>query len=256
MTLLPFVADRQRPVLKLAILTLAIAVITPFALAQNAAPEATASGVKSEPQSEKTFTISFATNSRDLNDLDNALRNMLPPQARVYAVSSKNAIAVHGTAEDLESASRLIAELDRPRKAYRITYTITDMDNGRSVGTRHIAVVVIDGTRTTIKQGNRVPLVTGMQKGGSADENAQVQYIDVGLNIDADIDGGRLRSKIEQTGVSDEKSGFGAQDPVLQQTTLEGVSNLESGKPMVLGSLDVPGSTRRQEISVTAEPLT
>jgi hypothetical protein len=36
---------------------------------------------------------------------------------------------------------------------------------------------------------------------------------------------------------------------------LEGMSSLTVGKPVVLGSLDVPGTTRRQEIEVVTELL-
>jgi hypothetical protein len=34
---------------------------------------------------------------------------------------------------------------------------------------------------------------------------------------------------------------------------LEGMSTLAQGKPMVLGSLDIPGSTRHEEIEVVSE---
>jgi hypothetical protein len=45
----------------------------------------------------------------------------------------------------------------------------------------------------------------------------------------------------------------GTQDPVIRQTTLEGTSTLVLGKPLVLGSLDIPGSTRHQEVEVFSE---
>jgi type II secretory pathway component GspD/PulD (secretin) len=259
MTLLPFAADRLRPALTLATFALAITTLAPSAPAQNPAapnPSADKSAERpSVPEIEETFTINNATAQRDLNDVQTALRSMLP-RANIYGVESQDAIAIRATPEELESAKKMIAELDRPRKAYRVTYTLTDIDNGRPVGTQHVAIIVISGSSTRLKQGNRVPLVTGMQEGPTSNQNAQVQYIDVGLNIEANIDGGRLRSKIEQSGVSEEKSGFGAQDPVVHQTMLEGFSNLENGKPAVIGSLDIPGTTRHQEIEVTAEPLT
>ncbi|HWE85170.1 MAG TPA: secretin N-terminal domain-containing protein [Terracidiphilus sp.] len=260
MTLLPFAADRLRPVLKLAALTLAIAIPSAAVSAQNPAPASSPPeqkaipDQKSVPESEQTFTINYATAPSDLNDLQTALRNMLP-RARMYALESQDAIVIRATAEDLENAKRLIGELDRPRKAWRVTYTITDIDSGKRAEPRQVTLIVIAGTRSTIKQGNRLPLLTGTQKGSSADQNTEVQYIDVGLNIDANIDGGRLRSRIEQSGVADEKSGFGVQDPVVHQSLLEGSSNLDPGKPVMLGSLDIPGTTHRQEIEVTAEPL-
>jgi len=82
-----------------------------------------------------------------------------------------------------------------------------------------------------------------------------VQYLDVGLNIEASLDGDRLRSKVEQTGLAEEKSGIGTQDPVVRQTTIEATCDIAPGKTLVIGSLDIPGTTRHQEIEATAEPV-
>lgn len=264
MTLLPVAADKLRPVLKLAAFSLAIAILARGALAQDAAPESPAPPQKTheaqppdqnrEPETEQTFTISNATAPSDMNDIQTALRNMLP-RARIFGIQTQHALAIRATAADMESARRMITELDRPRKAWRVTYTIAQVENGKRVATRSVALIVVDGTRTTLRQGNRIPLLTGMQKGAAADQNPEVQYIDVGLSIDADLDGSRLRTKIEQAALADEKSGLGAEDPVVHQTRLEAVSNLASGKPVVLGSLDVPGAAGHEEIEVTCEPL-
>jgi type II secretory pathway component GspD/PulD (secretin) len=101
-----------------------------------------------------------------------------------------------------------------------------------------------------------VPLVTGKTGGDStAAQSSQIQYIDVGLNIEAKIEGATLETKVEQSAIGEEKSGVVAPDPVISQTMLEGTSALTAGKPVVLGSIDVPGTTRRQEIEVVTEPL-
>jgi hypothetical protein len=100
-----------------------------------------------------------------------------------------------------------------------------------------------------------VPIVTGTTEGASAGQNSQVQYLDVGLHIEASLEGTRLRTKVEQSRVADEKSGLGAQDPIVRQTVLDGTSSLTQGKPLVLGSLDIPESTRREEIEVVAEAV-
>lgn len=255
MTLLPHKAGRAlSSVLKLAPLALAIAFVAPCAPAQDQPPPPKPPEAKPVPEVEETLYVHNATAMRDLNDVQTALRNMLP-RAAMYGIQSQNAIAIRATTEDMATAKRMLSELDRPRKAYRVTYTITNTDDGKPAGTQHYSLIVLAGEKATLKQGSRVPLVTGMQNGATPDQNAQVQYMDVGLNIDSSIDGERLRSKVEQSGVSDEKSGLGAQDPVVHQVTLDGVSNLAPGKPTVLGSLDMPGSTRHQEIAVTTEPL-
>lgn len=71
--------------------------------------------------------------------------------------------------------------------------------------------------------------------------------------VEGSAEGLQLRSKVEQSSMADEKSGIGAQDPVIRQSRLEGVSTLAPGKPMVLGSLDIPGTTQHEEIEVVSE---
>ncbi len=53
--------------------------------------------------------------------------------------------------------------------------------------------------------------------------------------------------------MAEEKSGVGPQDPVVQQATFEGTAVLAMDEPAMLGSLDVPGTTRHLEIAVTME---
>jgi type II secretory pathway component GspD/PulD (secretin) len=189
-----------------------------------------------------------------LNDVQTALRNTLT-HARMYGDATQYAIVVHGTGEDIDTAKKLVANLDRPKKAYRVTYTVTDSDAGKGTGAQHYSLIVTSGSKTILKQGNRVPLVTGMPEGGTATQSSQVQYIDIGLNIEAGVEGVGLRTKVEISGVADEKSGIGVQDPVVRQTMVEGMLNLGVHKPLVLGSIDIPGTTRHEEIEVTAEQL-
>jgi hypothetical protein len=95
-------------------------------------------------------------------------------------------------------------------------------------------MIVVSGRKTVLKQGNRVPLVTGsVSTSGGA--QTQVQYLDVGLNIDASIeestDGVKLNTAFEQSSIAEGKSGFGTQDPIVRQAKLEGTSILTAGKP-------------------------
>jgi type II secretory pathway component GspD/PulD (secretin) len=106
-----------------------------------------------------------------------------------------------------------------------------------------------------MKQGSRVPIVTGSYKEGGGDENTQVQYQDVGLSIEANMDGMSLHTKVEQTSPSDEPSGMGAKDPVVRQSVLEVTTNLTPGKPLALGSLDIPGSTRHRDVELAVEAV-
>jgi type II secretory pathway component GspD/PulD (secretin) len=185
-------------------------------------------------------------------DVTTDLRNVLP-NAKIYGISSQNSVTVRATDEELQQAQKLIADLDRPRKVYRITFTISESDNGRKTGAQHYSMVVSGDNKSWIKQGNRVPIVTGSFDKDTSNANTQIQYLDVGINIEASIDGVGLRAKIEQSSVADEKSNVGIQDPIVRQTTLEAVSTFVPGKPIAIGSIDIPGTTRHQDIEAVAE---
>lgn len=204
----------------------------------------------------QTIYLANATQQNDANEVQTDLRNMLP-RMKIYYVQADSALSLRGTAEDIQLAQKIVADLDKAKKTYRLTYTITESDGDKRIGAQRFTLIAIPGGKASLKQGNRVPIVTGSTEAGSSVQNTQVQYLDVGLNIDASLEGAadglRLRSKIEQSGVSEEKSGLGVQDPVVRQSTVEGTSMLVQGKPLMLGSLDVPGSTRHLEIEVISE---
>jgi type II secretory pathway component GspD/PulD (secretin) len=184
---------------------------------------------------------------------------MVWPGAKIYPVMSQKAVVVRVVAEDLAMIQKMLDELDRPKKTYRLTYTINEMDGGKRIGTQHFAMVLTAGQRTQMKQGSKVPVVTGTNKDGGALQNA-VSYLDIGMNFDATLEesanGVTLRSKVEQLSLAaEEKSGVGVQDPVFRQTALEGTSFLAPGKPLVLGSVDIPGSTRHLDVEVVMEQV-
>lgn len=196
--------------------------------------------------------LTHMTRQHQALDLVTDLRNMLP-KALMYYVGSQSAISIRGSAEDIAEAQKIIADLDRPTKVYRLTYTITETDGGKRIGTQHFALIAVDGEKAVLKQGSRVPIVTGKSDAGHGAVGTQMQYVDVGLNIDATVQGTTLLSKVEQSSIAEAKPSGSAQDPVIRQTTLQASSPLAAGQAVVLGSLDVPGSTRHLEIAVTAE---
>lgn len=241
----------KRCVVMFALLTVALALSAPTVRAQM--DTSSHSESQTTAKQSKTFYLTNA-GGRHFMEVQTVLRNALS-RARVYGVPTQNAITVLGTPDDLALAQKIISETDRPQRAYRITYTITDMNNGARGGARHVSLVVVSGEKTQVKQGNRVPITTGTDTAGST--ATQMQYLDVGINIEASVDGPpdhlRLHTRFEQSSVAEGKSGVGAQDPVIHQTTLDGDSNLEQGKAVVLGSLDVPGGGGHEEISVRSE---
>jgi type II secretory pathway component GspD/PulD (secretin) len=233
-------------------ITLTAMLFAQMAGAQTQSAEQKPAEQRVVPGSYQIFYLSNATRQMDMNDIQTDLRNMLP-RAKVYGVQTQNAISIQGSADDLALAQKMIADLDRPRKVYRLVYSITEVDGGKRVGTQHFSLIALSGGRTILKQGSRVPIVTGTYEAGTPKQNSQVQYQDVGLSIEATLDGESLHSKVEQTSPAEERSGVGPQDPIVRQTVLDGMSSLTLGKSVVLGSFDIPGSTRHQEVEVASE---
>jgi hypothetical protein len=231
---LPFRAHAQSPAVKLADLTSA--------------------NEKSPSLTYKTFYLNNLIRQQDADEIQTDLRNMLP-MAKLFYVPSQSAISIRGSAEDIALAQKILADLDRTHKIYRLTYTITETDSGQPSGKQHVTLVVASGGKTDVKQGSKVPLVIGVYHQGEQPPHSEVQYQDVGLEIEATIDGVRLRSRIAQSSVSDEKSGIGLQDPVFRQTTLDATATLAPGKPLILGSLDIPGTNRHQQVEVVSEAI-
>ena len=207
----------------------------------------------------RTYYLTNVSQQNDANEIVTALRNLLDPRDKVYFVPSQNAIVLQGSPEQLKLAQRLLSDLDRPKKTYRLIYTLTETDAGKRVGVQHFAMIVVTGQRTDLKQGSKVPVVTGSYNSENSSTQQVVTYLDIGMNFQATLDefvnGVRLRTKVEQSGVAEERSGIGPQDPIVRQTTLEGTSFLTPGKPLVLGSLDIPGSTRHQDVEVVMEQV-
>ena len=144
-------------------------------------------------------------------------------------------------------------------KTYRLTYTITHLDGAKQLGVQHFALTVnSDNRNARIRLGSRVPIATGKTaNGATAPGEVQFQYVDVGLNIDARIrefpTGILVFSKVEQSSLADEPSGVGSSDPVIREGTLENSALLTLGKPVMLGSLDTPGTSMHVDIEVVLE---
>jgi type II secretory pathway component GspD/PulD (secretin) len=209
------------------------------------------------PDTYQAFHLTSVAQVNDANELQTSLRNILPPGVRVFYDASQNAILIRATADDMQLAQKMISEMDKPKKTYRLTYTITEVDNGKPQGKQHMVMIVFPGERTVLKQGNRVPVVTGVTEADGPKPNTQMQYVDIGLSIDATLepygDGFLVRTKVEQSAVADEKSTVGLQNPVIRQSVLDEALILGQGKPLVVGSMDIPGTTRHEEIEVLAE---
>jgi len=116
---------------------------------------------KPSPDTVETFYLTNISQENDAAEILTALRNILPVNAKAYFVPSQKAIVLRTTPDQILLAQKLIKDFDRLKRTYRLTYTITETDGGKRIGIQHFAMVVVSGQRTTLKQGSKVPVVTG-----------------------------------------------------------------------------------------------
>lgn len=241
----------------LAAVAVALSLFAAFAHAQSQPKPPTDAEQNLFPVRQTVF-LSHVTEQRELNDIQTDIRNLFP-RMKIYGVASKLAISLEGTPEDVQAAQKVIAELDQPLKMYRLTFTITEFDNGARGATQKYVLTAASGQKTTFVEGTKVPILTAAPDKSDSSAATQFQYIDVGLKIQAtpqsSAEGLRLDSMVEQSSVAGERPVGGTQSPLLSQTVLDTTATLAEGKPQVLGSLDVPGTAKRLEIEAVAEVI-
>jgi hypothetical protein len=217
----------------------------------------------SQPTPDATTTVrTFYLNNTvqgtdDAHEILNALRTTMKSHDTVYLDDNQSAIVVRATPEDLATAQKVIDDLDRPKKTYRLTYTVTELEGTRRMDAQRYAMVLAPTQRTTLSESTKVPIATGIP--------TQFTYYNVGMTFDATITemgkGVRLQSKVQQTSDAapvqpDAQTKADATlPPVMRNANLEGAAFLTAGKPITLGSLDIPGSTRRLEVEVVMEEI-
>ena len=263
--------SRRAGARSLAVLALAI---LPFSLAmaqENQSPAVTVpspetpspcNAMRNSPTETRTFYISNVTQQNDAQEIFTAIRNLLCPSTKVYIDFSQKAILLEAPASQLALADRVIHDLDRPSKTYRITYTLTELDAGKTVSTEHFSMLLGDGERSSLKEGNKVPVATGSYTQDGAPASAtqtQFTYLDIGMSFDASVfgfaNGVRLKSKVEDSSLDQPSTIAGVTEPVVRQAVLEGTSLLTLDKPAMLGTIDIPNSTRHMDIAVVVEQV-
>jgi hypothetical protein len=237
-------------------LTITLAAVLSGLPAQAQAP---APGAKPETEVRTFYLNNVVQGDQAGQDIQNALRNSLDSHDSVYLDYNLEALVVRATPDDLALAQKLINDLDKPKKTYRLTYTVTELDGTKRIDAQHYAMVLAPGQRTELSESTKVPVATSA--GGGV--QTQFSYYDVGMTFDATVTemgkGVRLQTKVQQTSIAvpDQSDAQAKTDvvlhPVTRNANLEGASFLTLGKPMVLGSMDLPGSTRHLEVEALME---
>jgi len=79
-----------------------------------------------DEQAVQTFYLTNAWQANDLNDVQTAIRNVLPT-AKVYGVASQNAIVMRATPDELLLAQKLINDLDKARPEVVVDISVLEV---------------------------------------------------------------------------------------------------------------------------------
>ena len=210
---------------------------------------------KDRQESIEVFHVTHLGHNNDLNELLQGLRNALGARFSAYPDTTQSAIIARGTAEELDQARKLVAELDKPIPLYRLTFTITQFEDGKQTGLQLYVFLAAEGQKVEFKDGHRVPIMTGTIGQNDSAPQSTISYVDVGLSISASFQGSNLRAKVEESAIADEKSTVNIQDPIIRQVWLANETTIIPGKTVVLGSFDIPNSTRHRDVEVRVEGL-
>ncbi|MES2220372.1 MAG: hypothetical protein V4587_05325 [Acidobacteriota bacterium] len=136
---------------------------------------------------------------------------------------------------------------------YRLTYSLTETDGGKRLGSqRYVVVLDADASFTNLKLGTKVPIATKQLGANAPSGQFEWTFIDIGLRIDAKLrqfaNGLELETHVSQSALDSQEPN--TKDPVVRQTDLDTSVLLNEDKPLVLGTLDTPESTHRLEIQV------
>ena len=97
-----------------------------------------------EEEAVQTFYLTNAWQQNDLNDVQTALRNVMP-NAKVYGVQSQNAIVMRGTPDELLLAQQLIDNLDKPRGEVVVDIAVLEVSKNWEQHARHLVAHELRG---------------------------------------------------------------------------------------------------------------
>ena len=138
---------------------------------------------------------------------------------------------------------------EKPQSAYRLDFSVNEMENGKKINTRQYSMNLNAGDSNSIKIGTRVPVET---------KQGEFTYLDVGTNIWSRIRelenglGLEVRAEISNFAMNNQENNL---RPLLRQMQINGSTLATVGKPLVIGSVDDPNSKRQFQLEVMATKL-
>ena len=148
-----------------------------------------------------------------------------------------------------------------PGAVYKVEYRIHDGTDAAAKAGRRYTILMDASGHATFKVGDRVPVATGSFQPGVGGVgvnplvNTQFNYVDVGVNIDANLhekDGKlELVSNIDISTISEHKAQPGSPTlpmPTVAQIKIVVDAVVPVGKPTLVASIDDPVTQRKFDV--------
>ena len=138
---------------------------------------------------------------------------------------------------------------------YRLTYTLTEMDGTKRVGSQRYAIVLdADARPSHLNLLSNIPVEVRASPSGSAKfgENMK-EETRIDSNLRQFANGMELSTQIGQDSfarATNEGSAADGTPPITRQSLLTSTVLLSPNKPVTIGQLDIPGSTHSLQIQV------
>jgi general secretion pathway protein D len=181
----------------------------------------------------QTFYLTNVSQPNDGNEILTAIRNVMPPDIKLYLVPSQNAIILRATSDQLLLAQKLINDLDRPRAEVVVDVAILEVNRDKmrnlgitlpqSFGLTPVASPTATTTSTTTTNGNSTTTTNNLTLNSLANLNA--------TNFAVTITGGTVNALL-----SDADTRV-LQNPSIRATDLQAASlKIGSRIPVATGS--------------------
>jgi len=142
------------------------------------------------------------------------------------------------------------AKAKQSGNAYRLDFVVNETEDGRKINSRQYEMNLTAGDGNEIKIGTRVPVEA---------KQGEFQYIDVGTKIWCRLEEREndlvltVRSDISNFAATEQQNSHTM--PLLRQMTINASTTAMAGKPVIVGSVEDPGSKRQFSLEVTANRL-
>jgi len=159
---------------------------------------------------------------------------------------------VNAPAKAAGQEAKARTEEPRPTGAYRLDFSLNELDDGKTTNTRQYSLNLVPGYQGSqeLKIGTRVPIE--MKQG-------EMQYLDVGTNLWARMipmgDAVELEARADLSNFADSEQATRTSMPLLRQLHISGSTIATLGKPMVIGVVDDPNSKRQFQLAVTVTKI-